>query len=209
MKERIASALERWLDAGRDRIGQIAIRRDGDRFSLFHRDDVGRADLKIYTLPNGALEIARYNEAGKYRPLKSAPDLRRGWRLELAGVEEVRLALDFFYPAMLGTLLAWENRSLAPVHFRATANRQSGMYAIVKRIGDSQADELIGNFCTSHGGCLKTILWKIDSTRAISTLPETKFDPAVDQTGGGARVIPLLCNEACNLLVAAARTVVK
>jgi hypothetical protein len=40
-------------------------------------------------------------------------------------------------------------------------------------------------------------------------LPPQKFDPAFDQTGRGERALPLLCQEACNLLVAAARAKVK
>jgi len=209
VKERIASALARWLDAGKNRMGEIQIRRAGDAFLLRHRHDSDGIELKRYSRPDDALELARYNEAGAYRPLKSAPDLRRGWQLELASLEELQLALDFFYPAMLGTLLAFEQRTLVPVAFRATASRQSGMYAVVKKISDPQADELIGRFCSSCGGCLKTIWWKIDDDRAISTLPQSKFEPAFDQTGDHAPVLPLLCDEACNLLIAAARGVVK
>jgi hypothetical protein len=40
-------------------------------------------------------------------------------------------------------------------------------------------------------------------------LPPEKFDPRSDQTGGGEAVVPLLCQEACNLLVAEARDVVQ
>jgi hypothetical protein len=40
-------------------------------------------------------------------------------------------------------------------------------------------------------------------------LPPEKFDPQHDQTGGGTAVVPLLCQEACNLLVAEARKVVQ
>ena len=79
------------------------------------------------------------------------------------------------------------------------------MYAVTRKITDDQADEMIGNFCRSDGGCLKTILWKIDENRAVTSLPREKFDPAQGQP---AR-IPMLCHEACNLLVAEARRVVK
>ena len=43
----------------------------------------------------------------------------------------------------------------------------------------------------------------------LRLLPGTKFDPAYDQTGRGEVTMPLLCQEACNLLVAEARKVVK
>jgi len=40
-------------------------------------------------------------------------------------------------------------------------------------------------------------------------LPLDKFIAPLDQTGRGENVMPLLCQEACNLLVAEARAVVK
>ena len=45
----------------------------------------------------------------------------------------------------------------------------------------------------------------IPSTR----LPPEKFDPTHDQTGRSENTAPLLCQEACNLLVAECRKVVK
>jgi hypothetical protein len=84
------------------------------------------------------------------------------------------------------------------------------MYRIAAQIDDAQADQLIGNFCRSDGGCLRTILWTRDGGAPASPkLPPEKFDPRHDQTGAGAPVIPLLCQESCNLLVAEARRVVQ
>jgi hypothetical protein len=58
---------------------------------------------------------------------------------------------------------------------------------------------------------LRTILWKRDreGTLASTLLPSEKFNPSHDQTGFGRPVIALLCLEACNLLVAEARKIVK
>jgi len=99
-------------------------------------------------------------------------------------------------------------------------NRQSGMYRVAAKISDEQIDVLVGDFCRSDGGCLRTILWKRDASgkTASSKLPPEKFDPAVDQYLSAKRPrsataatesIPLLCQEACNLLVAACRDAVK
>jgi hypothetical protein len=54
-------------------------------------------------------------------------------------------------------------------------------------------------------------LWKRDTHGAIPStkLPSQKFDPGHDQTGRGENTIPLLCQEACNLLVAQCRKIVK
>ena len=72
-----------------------------------------------------------------------------------------------------------------------------------------QAQEMIGGFCTSRGGCLKTILWPLAPGLPVTSLPPEKFDATVNQDGSNEPCIPLLCAEACNLLVARAREVVK
>ena len=193
-------------------IGQILIRRiNGDGFAVCHRDDENRGNLEIFRKPEDAIEITRYDGAGNYRALKTAPNLRHGWRLELAGLDELRRALDHFYPGRLAMLPAFEQKRLVTTPLRETLNRQSGMYRVAAKISDEQIDELVGNFCKSNGGCLRTILWERDAVGAIpsSKLPPEKFDPKRDQTGRHEQAIPLLCQEACNLLVAECRSVVK
>lgn len=205
-------ALGDWLAAGLRCIGQIAIecRNDGS-FTLAHRDDMARSDLTSDCRPEEAAELARFDDAGNYRPLKTAPNLRHGWRLTLENLVELRTALDLFYPGRLAAFFAFEKHELVATPFRKTLGRQTGMYRIAAQIDDPAADELIGNFCRSDGGCLRSILWRRDDTGAAAStrLPTEKFDPLHDQTGAGRPVVPLLCQEACNLLVAEARKVVQ
>jgi len=101
---------------------------------------------------------------------------------------------------------------------RETLGRQSGMYRVAAKISDSQINDLVAAFCRSNGGCLRTILWKRDMNGAIAStkLPKQKFDPSHDQTQAPKRpgsatpaTVPLLCQEACNLLIAECRKVVK
>jgi sirohydrochlorin cobaltochelatase len=209
MRKTISDHLQSWLEAGLERIGQISIQRSGGIFQLFHHEDRESISLPLFTRASDAIEIARLDDTGQFRPLKSAPNLRHGWRMELKSVAELRDALDYFYPAMCGIFIAHQENRLRIVHLRDTLSRQSGMYAVTKKISAVEADELIGRFCPSEGKCLKTILWKIESERPVTTLPDTKFNPAADQLQLPGRTIPLLCNEACNLLVAEARAVVK
>src|SRR4029077_11853007 len=105
-----------------------------------HVDDSELSDLADFTDPHDAIEIARYDDAGNYRPLKTAPNLRHGWQLRLKSLEEVTLALDFLYPAALGTALALTRRALTHVDLRETLARQTGMYAITKKITVDQAE---------------------------------------------------------------------
>ena len=214
MLPRIRRALTEWLAAGACGIGQIEIRQSGSGFILSHRDDAECEDLKIHHSPNDALELAKFDDHGHYRPLKTAPNLRHGWRLELADLAELQEALDLFYPGRLAPLAAWEGNRLTATPLRATLDRQTGIYRAAARISDEQIDTLVGGFCRSQGGepgCLRTILWARDATGARPSLrlPLDKFIAPLDQTGRGEKVMPLLCQEACNLLVAEARKVVK
>jgi sirohydrochlorin cobaltochelatase len=205
-------ALGDWLAKGLRCIGQIAIESEDDgAYALRHREDRGRTDLIVSERADDAAELARFDDAGKYRPLKTAPTLRHGWELRVANLTELRLALDLFYPGRLAAFLAFERNELVATPLRATLERQTGMYRIAAQIREEQADELVGRFCTSNGGCLRTILWRRDAAGTVPStqLPSTKFDPRHDQAGGAERVVPLLCQEACNLLVAEARAVVQ
>ena len=199
--------------------GQILIRkRTGADFVLLHRDDESLDRLQTYQDAEDAIEIAKYDDAGNYRPLKTAPNLRHGWRLELATVEALRRALDYFYPGRLAVYAAWKSGQLKTAALRETLDRQSGMYRAAAKISDPQINDLVANFCRSDSGCLRTILWKRDPRGAIAStkLPKEKFDPAYDQASAldspgstPPATVPLLCQEACNLLVAQCRKVMK
>ncbi|RYD84714.1 MAG: hypothetical protein EOP84_04760 [Verrucomicrobiaceae bacterium] len=209
MSRNITEALGHWLDAGATQIGQVEIRRTAEGYHLLHFEDALREDLERSLRPEDARHLAVYDDEGRFRPLRTAPNLRHGWLLQLTGLPEVRLALDHFYPGMLGVLVSYEKQQLPVLPLRALLERQTGMYTVTKKITDEEAQTMIGGFCKSQGGCLKTILWPISPEAPVTSLPREKFDPSVNQTGTPAHAIPMLCHEGCNLLVAQARTVVK
>jgi sirohydrochlorin cobaltochelatase len=197
--------------------GQILIRPSSDGFVLTHHDDELLERLQTFR-DEDAIEIAKYDAAGRYRPLKTAPNMRHGWRLDVATVEELRRALDYFYPGRLAVFAAWKSGNLQTTSLRDALKRQSGMYRVAAKISDAQIDDVVADFCRSDGGCLRTILWKRDRSGAIAStkLPKEKFDPACDQVSAlnppgstPPATVPLLCQEACNLLVAECRRVVK
>jgi sirohydrochlorin cobaltochelatase len=219
-------SIERVLEALPFYFGQILVRKIGDDFALCHRDDETRDDLERFQSSEDAIEIARHDDEGNYRPLKTAPNLRHGWSMNVRSSDQLRRALDHFYPGRLAVLTAWHRGQLRTTALRETLDRQSGMYRVAAKISDAQIDDLVADFCRSNGGCLRTILWKRDRRGAppSAKLPKEKFDPAWDQALGragssafakatvdrtGPATIPLLCQEACNLLVAACRKVVK
>jgi hypothetical protein len=235
-------SIERCLESaliGSFYFGQILIQKtNAGRFVLSHRDDERLDQLEMFRREEDAIELAKYDDAGNYRPLKTAPNLRHGWRLELDTLEELRRALDYFYPGRLAVIAAWKTGWLRTTSLRDTLDRQSGMYRVAAKISDPQLNDVVTDFCRSNGGCLRTILWKRDRDGAIAStkLPKEKFDPAHDQIETPARpgssafakatpkafasgrhdttvpataTIPLLCQEACNLLVAECRKAVK
>ena len=207
-------AIERALEAAltdRCYIGQISVRRTGSSFTLCHWEDEGRNNLEVFRGSEEALAIARFDDAGDYRPLKTAPNLRHGWRLEVVDLGELRRALDYFYPGRLAMFAAWKANRLVTTPLRETLDRQSGIYRVAAKISDPQLDDVVANFCRSDGGCLRTILWTRDRSGAVPSakLPAEKFHPAHDQSGRGQRSIPLLCQEACGLLVNECRKAVK
>jgi sirohydrochlorin cobaltochelatase len=187
-------------------------------FIVSNRDDALLGQLQTFRNDEDAIEIAKYDDAGHYRPLKTAPNMRHGWRLDLTTVEELRRALDYFYPGRLAVFAAWKSGNLQTTSLRDTLQRQSGMYRVAAKISDARIDDVVADFCRSNGGCLRTILWKRDArgTIASTKLPTGKFDPACDQASAlnpprstPTATVPLLCQEACNLLVAECRKMVK
>jgi sirohydrochlorin cobaltochelatase len=94
---------------------------------------------------------------------------------------------------MVGTWFAFLREEVQPYPLRETLGRQSGMYAVAKKLSDNEAHSLVGRVC---GGCLKMRLWD------VAGIPKASVPD-------GRRELPMLCTEACNLYVAAARAVVK
>ena len=116
-----------------------------------------------------------------YRPLKTAPNLRRGWRLDRAGRGGAAAGAGSVLPgddSVRGG--RFESGRLVVTPLRETLARQSGMYRVTAKITDEQADALVGRFCRSDGGCLRTILWRRNAAGAVAStrLPAEKFDPA-------------------------------
>jgi len=191
----IAEFLSAAIVSGFFQIGQVVIEKNPPGFSLHHEADTGREDLEIFHSPEDALGIARCDDSGDYRPLKTAPNLRRGWELRLDSLAALRLALDGIYPAALGNWRAvLRGEKIAPP-LRETLNRQTGMYRITGLLTHHEASRIIGSLC--RPGCLRQILWPIESA-----------DPAPAPAAPEGR-IPLFCTNPCSHFLGKAREAVK
>ncbi len=210
MPDAIERLLASVLAAGSCEMGEVLIEETDAHYLLRHREDTGRNGLRVFLSADDAMALARFDDAGKYRALKTAPNLGHGWELRLATFEEVRRAIDYFYPGRLAAWTAFAANRLVTTSLRETLNRQSGMYRAAARISDKRSSEVVASVCRSDKGCLRTILWARDESgeRPTRDLPSEKFDASHAGMPTGA-VIPLLCQEPCNLLVAACREAVR
>jgi hypothetical protein len=205
--------LAAWLESGGTYLGQIVImaKKKGTgvtSYWLAHRDDEvalrgGGEKLQIETSAAAALELAKADAHGAYRPIKGAPTLKSGWALHLASLSEVREALDFIYPAALGNWVHFSAGRVKAVPLRETLNRQTGMYRITQLLTDEDGDALICENC-GLDKCRRQIVWPISEGRPLRGLAIEKKSPPTDK-----HEMPLLCLEACNFLVAKGRPFIK
>ena len=206
----IRDELARLIEDGYRALGELEFGESSDGYLLYHSADRNSLiGARVYHTVEDARQIAKYDSSGAYRPLKGAPNLQRGWLIMLTNLDDLKRALDFFYPGAISTWLAHQSGTAHPVCFRHTLNRQTGMYRVTRKLTDEQAQNLVKEDCRSDGRCLRTILWGIEENQPPDFLPASKTDPTVDQTGRRRAALPFLCMEACNLLVAAARTKMK
>jgi hypothetical protein len=206
----ISDELARLIHEGYNALGELEFTASSTGYRLYHWTDRNSLNVaRLYHSAEDARQIAKFDASGTYRALKGAPNLPRRWILELASINDLKRALDYFYPGAIATWLAYRKGNTETVCLRQTLNRQTGMYRVTRKLTDDQAQSMVKESCSSDGRCLRTILWGIEMDRPPDFLPSSKSDPAVDQTGQNRAALPFLCLEACNILVAAARTMVK
>ncbi len=183
-------------------LGQVRVKKEQDGYLLCHIEDIAALDsIPLQRGPEAAREIAQLDAADEFRPLKSAPNLKRGWAVHVADVPSLRLALDHLYPAALGLAIQEEQGTLQPVPLRENLGRQTGMYRFTNTISDDQAMEMVAKCCDTNTKCLRRITWGLTEDQPL-------YGPALDKTLPVAGVdVPLLCVEVCPLVVGQARKV--
>ncbi len=187
-------AFAAWVDgAPEGRVfGQVIVRPARTfGYSLRHKDDAREDSLRVSEDPHAAREIARLTEGGEYRPLKSSPNLRRGWELRVADARSLATAMNYLYPAGVVHWYLHREGRLNLTSFRENAARQSGIYKRVQRLSDQGVLDAAAA-CCEDSVCLKKTLWDVDE--------DTPLD--VDR---GEGEIP--CPEPCSIFVSFARRV--
>ena len=211
-----AKALRDLCRSGVRRMGELEFQADVSNhfFSLTHWRDAARAGepdfggLERHDGPSAARGLACFTEDGHYRFTKGQTNMKRGWVMVLEGEEELRQALDQFYPAGVGLFLALQRGTLEVENLRDKLQRQSGMYRLAGTIRDAVVQQLVREVCGPGHACAKRILWQIDANTPLEDSEASRFSGIPD----GLReneAIPLLCREACNHFVEECRKAVK
>ncbi len=189
------------------KMGQLRIVHDAHGWLCLHEHDAAanEEDLELIATPEAIRAVALYDDAGEYRKLKSAPTLRHGWKVRARTLRELRLALDFLYPAAVGLWEHWVEGTLLPVPLRETLARQTGMYRFANKITDEQAQNLVAEETEATTQCLRKIMWPLESGVPLTAISENKLPPAEPPCDE----ILLLSVEADTHLVSAARELSK
>jgi hypothetical protein len=154
---------------------EILIQRSGSDFVLRHAADRERSAGELKSIsPAEIRKLATFGTAGEFRPLRSAPNLARGWLLVCRGPIELWRALQEFYPGSVADWFATLNEA-APTNYRAFTGRQTGMYRITQLLDDFQAVNVTRAACHRRF-CLKQRRWtvsglEVDSAALKSEIP--------------------------------------
>lgn len=184
-------ALTAFLAALPERLtfAQVLISRRGDVFELRQCRDAEMHDSALELVEIESLRsLASHTASGAFRPLKSAPNLRTGWRALAGEAGELETALSHLYPGALADWYAARQSPLPVTHYRDYVNRQTGMYRITQMLSDTQVRDVALAAC-HRDSCLKQRLWGG---------PELPADSLVEKS-----LIP--CLELCPMLLEFAR----
>jgi hypothetical protein len=171
--------------------GQVLVERHGLGFTLRHEADRGVAGLRTVGIQE-LREIAQSTERGQFRPLKSAPSLRRGWQCQARDASELDAALRRLYPGAVADWFAAKQPVPPVAHYRDYTARQTGMYRITTMLNDTQVAQVARAGCHREF-CLKQRLW------TVGGLPP---DQRADKS-------ELACLEPCAVLMEFARAVMR
>ena len=194
LERALAELLER---SGKAVLLQVEARVHGDdHFELRHTDDsaVDPAELEELATVRSLARLARKRTDGGHRPLRTAEDLPRGWRLSVSRLRGLVEALVAVYgPALTHWYLA-ETGALRAGSFRETAQRQTGIYARLGSVSPELVATAIGRCCEGLP-CLRVHRWSDDGHPPRPSL-------ANPDTVGTRLVVP--CPAPCPILLSTA-----
>lgn len=140
-------------------LAQVLVTRAREGYDLRHVADRETATLRKVS-PEELRTIAQLTAAGAFRPLKSAPNLRTGWRCIARTDGELETALRHLYPGAVADCHAAQSTCPPVTHYREFTTRQTGMYRATALLADEQAAHVTRAGCHQNF-CLKQRLWTV------------------------------------------------
>lgn len=156
-------ALKAFIAQLRDELefGHVLVRREANSFELRHVEDRDVPSRELHSMPLDRLRtLAQFTTAGTFRPLKSAPDLQRGWHFTAHDDAALEAALNILHPGGLADWFAAQSPALPVTNWREFTARQTGMYRLTAMLTDAQAAQVIRAGCAASL-CLKRRLWSV------------------------------------------------
>lgn len=172
--------------------GQVLIRRSGAGFELRHTANRQTEPAALRLLSEGEIRpLAQFDSNGRFRPLKSAPNLQQGWRIAARDERALGAALGFLYPGTVADWFAARSPSPPVTSYRQFTTRQTGMYRITTKLDDDAA-AAVAHACCQKDLCLKRRLWTVGG--AARDNPDDPSEKSV-----------MPCLEPCAILLESAR----
>lgn len=161
------------------------------RYDVRHVHDADHAvdDLEAYHDPLDARDIAKFDDEGEYRPLKTATNLQTGWVFPDLSWRDAVETVETLYPATVANWYREQQGTLDVDHWADTMERQTGIYGIVSEL-PREAVEWVAEAACDDSQCTKRREWQYSADDELAA-------------DGGTGAFP--CREPCSLVVAAGR----
>lgn len=154
--------------------------------------------------PERARTLAGRTDDGDHRPLKTAPNLGRGWLLERLDARQVWEAYAHLYPVAPVHWYLGRRGELPVIPFRETAARQTGIYAIVDELGDGEVLKTRRETC--EAGCLRRVRWPLEASEGLEPgVGKVTSGPESPDPGPSTAAGEVPCPEPCSFFVTRAR----
>ena len=192
----MASFMAEIRTAGKAEFGGLLLRCRNARFSICHvaDQDVPVANLKKLKHLKEADELGRTTVEGNYRPLRSAPTLRRGWIFRNLSGESLIRMIDCLLPGAVIHRAMWCDSTLRIRSFEEAAARQTGIYASVRSLSATRVRS-VADRCCGKKGCVKHPLWSVGKSDATPVIVKP----------GHRESLAIPCPEPCSWMIEATR----
>jgi len=170
--------METMYEAGE--MGQVCWIKKGKGWVVRHiqdQDAVGQ--LRSVGTLDELEEVVRWDEQGKYRPLRSEGNLVSGWQYDANSVSEFREGMEVIYPGLWGNTEAWGDGRLKFQTWDEALAKQTERVRNKAVITGDLPRRVIEENCKKR--CLKTVFWA--------------GERPVDE----AKAIPMLCTGPCGM----------